>query len=150
MKLDPVYVLAPRPQIATRRAFVLAGATGCLAFAAGFAGGYWFRHSRDEQPPRPPGNPRIDWARSLALGDDTTLLDNLPAFLGVCHEAHQLGLDDVSLWDSIRRAAKAVIADAGLEQRRIKARALLTVIDLRPDDADLLELRRQLEALTRR
>lgn len=146
VKLDPVFLLEPVPapkMVPTRRAFLLAGVAGIAGIGVGFGSGFWAGRSQAGSASEVPieAERRIAWARSLAeQAPVSELLDNLPGFLGVVHEAYEYGKDDAILWQGVQRAASALIENESVEQRGAKARALLLIFKLRPTSA-LGELR---------
>lgn len=159
MRLDAVYVLAPKPKppsMPTRRAMLITGACSLAAAATGFSAG-WIargttvdaRSGADEQPTED-ALQRIRWAEALAAeSTGRELLDHLPAFGSVLHEAATLGLDSSLLWEGVRRAAAALLADERSDSRAVRARAILSLLDLRSDDA-LEALREDLLRAARR
>lgn len=126
MKLQPVYVLAPKQQRTpawTRRSLLLAGAaflagTGVGAFAVSLSGG--------PSNAAPPADPVLAWLRMLA--DERTPTRDLAANA----QRFLLHLDssyphDELLWQGAVRLARAVVEDVTLADRQLLAR-LLTVI----------------------
>ena len=147
MKIEPVYLVAPRPRVTTRRAFVWCALTGSAGVALGSATGFWLGRATASQP-RPAAAPtsidaslqrRIQWAREvIAAGSDVALLANAPALVSITHESLQAGLDDDQLWDGVMRLAVAALADP--DTARVQLRYLETTLSLRADRPGHTEL----------
>jgi hypothetical protein len=152
MKLDPVFVLAPRPHVTTRRAFVFASAAGCFAFAAGYGAG-WIVHRPSAASPLPTVDPRHARALGLAAASTPigTLLDHQLFLIGIVHEQEIDGYAPDLLWRAIHRIAAVVVADATLPDRRLRARTILDLLARRrPADPDFTGLVPALELAVRR
>jgi hypothetical protein len=152
MELDPVYVLAPRRRITTRRAFLFAGAAGCLGFAGGFGAG-WLAKGLDVPTPASTIDPRL--ARALDLASPATpidvLLENQLFLIGMLHEEEIAGRTHASIWEAVRRVAKEVVTTPSLSDRRLRARTILDLLSRRqPASVDFTDLLPDLEALVRR
>lgn len=148
MKIDPVYLLAPEPKppaVPTRRAFLLAGVAGFAGIGAGYVLSAATSTATTETPSTAQGadeaTERIRWAEDLASHGVDEILDNLPAFLGVVHEANALRSDRVVLWSGVRKAAEAIVNRGAMPLRASKAKAILAISALRPEDSTLRELR---------
>lgn len=159
MRLDAVYVLAPKPKppsMPTRRAMLITGACSLAAAATGFTAGWLARGAPVHPESTPEAQPaedtlqRIRWAEALAAeSSGRELLEHLPAFGSVLHEAAALGLDSTILWNGVRRAANALLTDERADSRAVHARAILSLLDLRSDGA-LEALREDLLRAARR
>lgn len=140
MKLEPVYLVAPRARIPTRRAFVLAGLAGAAGVGCGFVAGRALAGPAGDAPPDPGSAPvdaellaRIQWAERLAQRSDVDeLLANLPALLGVVDEAASRGLDSDVMWRAVAKTARAVADDGSVPWRAPAARALVRLLERRP------------------
>lgn len=154
MRLDAVFVLAPKPKppsIPTRRAFLVAGCCSAGALVAGFGAG-WLARGRFE--PRTAAGPeqdaRLQWALALArTGDPETLLEELPGYVAVVHEAVANGKDSELLWQGVRTGAEALLVRGHPDGSRARAEVLLGVIALGVDPA-LESMRERLSRLARR
>jgi hypothetical protein len=147
MKLEPVYLLAPKPapkSMPTRRAWLLAG----CAFAAGVVGGSacqsWFGVGKPETPPQI--DPMRDWLQKVCA--DSTPIEQLLQYRLSLYMQLPKWSDDALLWRGIDRLVAIVMSKADLADRKRVALELLLFLenaDL-PDDAagrwDLESLRR--------
>lgn len=133
MRLDAVFVLAPKPKppsIPTRRAFLVAG----CAFVGGTVVGGSAVHLLGKAPaiqpidrPPAPEDPILVWLRMLV--DDRTPIGELigSADKFVFHlDLHYHDQED--LWAGVTRLAHAIDADASLPNRRLLARMVVNVV----------------------
>lgn len=139
MRLDPVYVLAPKPKppsIPTRRAFLFAGGTflaglsigGACGYAAGVrsAGG---SPAGEEGPKLPPssGDAELDELRRLALvAPIEELVANWSYFLDEFALSYR---NDTHLPEGVLRLAGFVESNVDYEQRKLLARVLIDTIN---------------------
>ncbi|MBK8100684.1 MAG: hypothetical protein IPK26_26650 [Planctomycetes bacterium] len=124
MKLEPVYLVAPRP---TRRAFLLAGGAFAGGVVVGGAGGFAIGVNSVAVPTGaasgPTGNPELDELRRLAVSATVEELAGRRAwFVGLRNRGYP---DDPILIGGLGRLADRVIADAAFPQRGLCARTLL-------------------------
>lgn len=131
MRLDPVYVVAPRPappSIPTRRALLIAGAGALGAFCAGIATGWTWRGPA--APPTEPGSQPGDstdetlrWLQDLAAPSSPVdgLVTNFMAFVWMVPRRYP---DHPELWDGMVRLAQEVLKNEALSDRAKIARDL--------------------------
>ncbi len=157
MKLEPVYLVAPRRRIPARRAFLIAAGSALAGLGVGFVGGWGARGLRTEGAPPAPGNlqtgidaglrSRIAWAKSVASAtDDGTLRQNLAGYLAILREAATAAIDDAALWSGVDRATALVTGAAPTPVRKVHARTLLAILAVRPGpptDSELLAALRE-------
>jgi hypothetical protein len=149
MRLEPVFLVAPRPQSAwTRRSFLFAGATFAGGAFAGSACGFAIGSRRPALPmleqPAPTGDAELDQLRALATqGSDADLVQHRLLF--VASTFSHYGQDPV-LWHGIARLADLVVDDAAFPDRSVFARALAGVIE-RADTPNAAACRERLGAL---
>jgi len=123
MKIDPIYLLAPRPQakgMPTRRAFLLASGTFVAGTAIGGACGYSMGASGSataaQQPAAEPdleksGDVELDELRRLAVKAPLDeLFEKAPLFL---HDRVSTYKHDDVLWRGVDRLSKEIIENSG-------------------------------------
>lgn len=133
MKLDPVYLVAPRPVITTRRALLYATATGIAGCGLGVVTGWIWRGLVQEEPASaarsgpPTTDPRLLHAFQLASPATSIdiLLANDAFLVAMIAESQKVGADTTPLWDAIDRIARHVADSPSLPDRARRARMLL-------------------------
>lgn len=157
MRLDPVYVVAPKPappSMPTRRAFLVAGSTFALGAAFGGACGYSLgvaSASSDapaaEPDLEPSGDADLDELRRLAVkAPIEELVEKRLVFLSCVAKEYR---SDITLWMGVRRLASAVQAQPTFPDRNITARLIAQTIELadpkfRSENAELAKALRAL------
>lgn len=132
MRLDPVFVVAPKPKpptMPTRRAFVLAGATFTFGAVVGGACGYSVGATRPagEEELAPSGDHELDELRRLAVkAPIEELVEKRMIFLNSFTKVYP---EDPYLWKGAGRLAKATIAGHMFPDRRLFARFLAQIIE---------------------
>lgn len=134
MKLDPVFIIAPKPKppsMPTRRAFVLAGATFALGAAAGGACGYSLGAAANAQPEEeelaPSGDAELDELRRLAIkAPISELVQHRLMYLNSLSRYYR---KDEVLWRGFERLCDVVMQDAAFPERRLSARLLAQMIE---------------------
>lgn len=153
MKLEPIFLLAPRKQMPTRRAFLIAGGASLGAFAAGFGAGWLIRGGAAHPAAPTLIDPRL--AEALELADPATpiakLLEQQMFLVSIVHEQQIAGHTHDALWRAIHRVAREVIDDRSLPDRRQRARALVDLLArTQPVGVDFDPLVSQLQEAMRR
>jgi hypothetical protein len=131
MKLEPVFVVAPRPEapaITTRRAFLAMAGSFALGAATGFAVDR-YRAPPPGPKPRPP-DLRLEWLHNLCI-DSTSLADLIADRAAVVQYIPQYPGDAV-LWHGVYRLATGIIADVDLPGRERLAIEVLDLLDHGP------------------
>lgn len=137
MKLDPVYLVSPKPvspPMPTRRAFLIAGSTFTLGTAVGGACGYSLGVSTQGQQAapgddyEPSGDVELDELRRLAVKAPIEELyqKRVPFTLAVANDYRR----DRFLWRGIERLGNVVAADVGIADRRMAAKLIAQIIEL--------------------
>jgi hypothetical protein len=146
MRLDPVYVVAPRvasPSMPTRRAFLLASGTfavgATLGGACGYAVGSHAAPAADpskapppaepavDEPLKPSGDVELDELRHLAVkAPIEELAKNDLLFLTYFGRRYRT---DQILWRGVERLAVEVLRRQDYPQRRIVAKAIVQVAE---------------------
>lgn len=135
MRLDPVFVVAPKPKpptMPTRRAFLLAGATFTFGAAVGGACGYSVGAERavgdaGEEDLASSGDHELDELRRLAVkAPIEELVEKRMIFLNSFTKVYPR---DPYLWTGAGRLAKATIAGQPFSDRRLFARFLAQIIE---------------------
>ncbi len=139
MKLEPVYLVAPRPRITTRRAYLIAACAGVGGLAVGWIGGWIYnsgvRVNAGELP-----SPRLDradgrLALALRLSAPQTplaeLLANDALVLMMVHETEAANRPEPRLWDAVQRLARAVAENPRISARARRATALVDLLGSR-------------------
>src|SRR5262245_33772070 len=105
MKLEPIYLVAPRPPKSTRRALLLAGVGFTTGACIGGAFGYCLRGPTTTAIE----DPTLQWLRGLA--DDRTAIEELARHHRdlVAHMSWNYP-DDPVLWHGVARLATALVA----------------------------------------
>lgn len=119
MKIDPIYLLAPRPQpkgMPTRRAFLLASGTFVAGTAIGGACGYSMGAAGSTAAPQQPaaepelptsGDVELDELRRLAVKAPLDeLFEKAPVFLHLRVSTYK---DDEILWRGVDRLSREVV-----------------------------------------
>ena len=144
MRLDPVYLVEPRPghpTMSTRRAFLLAGSTFAigtsLGGACGFAAGVASTRSDPESPGNhdnlePSGDSLLDELRRLAVkAPIEELVQKRLDFVNLLYTTYP---GDATAWQGIGRLAKHYIENAQAPDRHVFARWIAQVIERSPED----------------
>ena len=148
MKIDPIYLLAPKrvPSMPTRRAFLIAGGTFVLGTSLGGACGYAMGVEAvdasgkageggvapvpapaGEEELKPSGDVELDELRRLAVkAPIAELLERQFMFVNAVSKVYQR---DVVLWRGVDRLADALIVTVNVKDRRVSARFLAQVIE---------------------
>ncbi len=123
MKLEPVYVLAPRPAapaMPTRRAFLFAGAAFLGGAAAGSAGGWWFGTRSVPEgtgaEAAPSADENIIWLHGLC--HDASPIDELVRRRVSLYFAVARSGSDPILWHGFERLCREVQDNPLLDKRR--------------------------------
>jgi len=142
MRLEPVYLLAPKPKppsVPTRRAFLIAGGTFFAGIGLGGACGYAAGSARSDGNSNgdgngdtrsdaltPTGDANLDELRRLAMQAPIEELTGqwLP-FLTLLHDTYQ---SDEFLWHGAKRICDEAINNQSLADRSKIARWSITVI----------------------
>ena len=158
MRLEPVYLVAPKPKppSMTRRRALL-GMGGCLVGGAllGGACGYSLGHPRagdgpavhgdGKDLPKPTGNPELDELRRLAVQAPIEELD--AKFIAFFNTTTQKYSNDSILWSGIRRLAEHLLVNERASARRAKARLIARVIREENQPLDLSDLPPKLDTI---
>jgi hypothetical protein len=107
MRLDPVFVLAPEPPRASRRAVLLGAGAFALGACAGAVVWPWLMGSADgDAAASERASADGEWARALAVGPPAALFEHATRFLV------ELGRtpDDAVLWQGALALARHVVA----------------------------------------
>ena len=138
MRIEPIYLLAPKPKppsIPTRRAFLIAGGTffagiglgGACGYAAGISG-TGEGSGAQEKLPESSGNAELDELRRLAI---KAPIEELAGKWSYFTDAFSLDYrKDDYLPRGIERLVAHVLQDEGMAQRVIVARVLAQTIEL--------------------
>lgn len=148
MRLDPVYVVAPRaasPSMPTRRAFLLASGTFAVGATLGGACGYAVgAHAApapepepsaapppakpaDDEPLKPSGDVDLDEMRRLAVKAPIEELVAIRlAFVNTMFDTYP---KDEVLWRGVKRLCEFVLAGRPVDNKQHFARALAGVIE---------------------
>lgn len=155
MKLEPVYLLAPKPKppsIPSRRAFLIAGGTFLAGVGLGGACGYAVgvggsgEVDNGEGALKPTGDPLLDELRRLAVkAPIDELMEKHMPFLD--HLTSKYAADS-TLWGGVERICQEVISNPRIASRRSVAGWLATVIS-RGDPALTGDLRNHVVELKR-
>jgi hypothetical protein len=138
MKLEPVFVVAPRHEskgmMPTRRALLLALAAGAAGVSLGGGGAFLLGRAvgKRERHGGQDAERMLAWARKLAVPGtpDARLLENSGPLLMTMAE---FAPDDPQLWQAVRRVAKTVVGDKDVSDRvQIACHVRKTVIGLSP------------------
>ena len=139
MRLDPVYLVEPRPghpTMSTRRAFLLAGSTfaigtslgGACGFAAGVASTEAEHTPNDRKPQSfdPSDNLTLDELRRLAVeAPIAELMGRWQVFLGLLSDTYP---NDQVLWVGAERIGRYVVENERLPSRLTLAKWLEQII----------------------
>lgn len=142
MKLDPVYLLAPKPKppsMPTRRAALIAGATflagAGLGSACGYAAGSSPAAAAENQEAEwlaPTGDAQLDELRRLAIkAPDDELWSKRNIFMDMLFTTYP---NDTAAWSGVERLAKRSMVEPPGEQRRIFATWLCQRIQQGPPE----------------
>ena len=150
MRLDPVYVVAPRPasqSMSTRRAFLFASGTFAFGATLGGACGYAVGASAAppvepaaeppttqpstepalDEPLKPSGDVELDELRRLAVkAPIDELIKNRVAFLTLLGRRYP---SDEVLWRGVQRLADEVLKRSDYPSRRIAAMSIAQVVE---------------------
>ena len=136
MRIEPIYLLAPKPKppsIPTRRAFLIAGGTffagiglgGACGYAAGISG-TGEGSGAQEKLPESSGNAELDELRRLAIkAPIEELAGKWLYFTDMYASTYR---KDEHLGTGLERLANYVIANEAIEQRKLIARSLSQAI----------------------
>jgi hypothetical protein len=142
MRIDPVYLVAPKPpepSMPTRRAFVFMGAAFAVGSAFGGACGYSVGaraanaaasgepQAPADEPLKSTGNAELDELRRLAVKApiEELLMRSVDLFAGMSTTYRE----DAVLWQGIERLCEHVIKTTSFDRRRITARSLEQMIE---------------------
>lgn len=140
MKLDPVFLVAPRPKppsMSTRRAFLGMGAAfvagGAIGSACGYAAGVANAKAVDASATeelQPSGDADLDEVRRLAVKApiEELMADSL-AFLGAVTQDHS---EDKIAWRGVARISQYVIDHPEVGDRRLLAGVMVQMIEKAP------------------
>lgn len=131
MKLEPVYLVAPRPKppsMPTRRAFLFMGFAfaggSVVGGACGYSIGAAIAKSGDLSPT---GNAELDELRRLAVKAPLAeLVENRLYFMMVFDRKYS---SDEVLWRGVERLANAIAADPAFPDRRRMAKVMTLTIE---------------------
>ena len=137
MRLEPVYLLAPKPKppsMPTRRAILIAGSTFVAGFGVGGACGYAAGsrvapagESTSEPELQPSGDADLDELRRLAVkAPIEELMQNAVVFANLVRATYR---DDEILWRGMDRIAAALISGYQIPDRRKAAIWIAQVIE---------------------
>lgn len=145
MKIEPVYLVAPKRRIPLKQA-----AAWCLlAAVAGLSVGAlstWVLTRGRSIKITSRLQQRISWATQIAASpSDKVLIDNLADFLSVTNEIGELGQIDGRLEDGTIRAAQVILSNESIPRRRELAKAVSST--LRANQMKSPELSIALESL---
>jgi len=139
MRLDPVFVVAPKPvppTVPTRRAFLVAGATFVFGAAVGGACGYSagvasVAPAKSADPAdaelEPSGDLELDELRRLAVkAPIEELIEKRLVFLNCLSKDYPR---DRILWIGVRRLGERVLTDSKVSGRRLFSHFLAQVIE---------------------
>jgi len=135
MRIDPVYLVAPKPEkkkVPTRRAFLIAGGTFLAGLGLGGACGYavgasGVQRAEEDEPLAPTGNAELDELRRLAVKAPVEeLMGKATVFLDFLRGTYR---SDPILWSGADRIANEVINNSGLPNRRVLATWLAQLIE---------------------
>ena len=160
MRLEPVYLVAPKPKppsMPHRRAFLIAGGTFLAGIGLGGACGYAVGATRSDTPGgadepnlepllAPSGDSDLDELRRLAVkAPIEELMARSLLFLDLLSDTYRR---DEALWHGAARICSELCSNSSLPKRRVTALWLAQVIDR--SDADLavaMRLRQHLHQL---
>ncbi|HEB52202.1 MAG TPA: hypothetical protein ENI87_02985 [bacterium] len=129
MRLEPVYLVAPKPKppsVPTRRAFLLAGGTLFVGLGLGGACGY-AAGSGVLSELEPTGNAELDELRRLAVrAPIEELMDQAMLFLDLLRNNYP---EDPFLWQGAKRIGEELLDNPAAANRRAKALWLRQLID---------------------
>lgn len=153
MRLEPVFVVSPRPKppaMPTRRAFLLAGATFVAGSALGGACGYSLAATTTkdagagEADLAPSGDVELDELRRLAVkAPIEELVQRRLIFINMLTKVYP---NDRTCWLGIGRLADEVLSTRPFQDRRAFARWLAQVIE-GADPAVTADLRSRIASL---
>ena len=138
MRIEPIYLLAPKPKppsIPTRRAFLIAGGTffagiglgGACGYAAGIGASGNEGGTKTKNETGPTGDANLDRLRWLAVDASIdVLIDNRNAFLNVLSSAYP---KDLIAWQGVDRLVEAILDGRQLPNTRAFAQYLSQVIE---------------------
>lgn len=136
MRLEPVYLVSPRPippAMSSRRAFLLAGATFVAGSALGGACGYSLAASAGKEAGggdadlATSGDAELDELRRLAVkAPIEELVQRRLVFMNSISGDYR---SDPTLWKGIERLCDHVLASPATADRKISARLLAQVIE---------------------
>lgn len=125
MRIEPVYVLAPKAQVRTmptRRAFLMAGGALLVGTAVGGACGYSLgaqnstgERGDSETERKSSGDALLDELRRLAV--DAPVAELVEHGIRFCYHRDAQYRDDGILWRGIERIAKHIAANPGTVDR---------------------------------
>ncbi|MFN3242118.1 MAG: hypothetical protein ACE37K_11445 [Planctomycetota bacterium] len=139
MRIEPVYLVAPKPEqknVPTRRAFLIAGGTflaglglgGACGFAAGSRGSGKGEGAVEERL-EPTGNAELDELRRLAVEAPVEeLMEKATAFLDLLAQKYD---SDKIGWRGADRIADQLLNGPARSDGRLLARWLMQVIERR-------------------
>lgn len=145
MRIDPVFLVAPKPvapSMPTRRAFLLAGSTFAVGVSFGGACGYAVGAGKSgegggeessgngegDKPLPSSGNVELDELRRLAVQAPMRELNEFR--VGFLREFSNHYRNDQVLWRGVERLCKEVIARTDYPNRKTAATLLAQVIEL--------------------
>ena len=136
MRLEPVFLVAPRPKppsMTTRRAFLLAGGTFAVGAAVGGACGYSIGAKAEAGAAEgdlelaPSGDVELDELRRLAVkAPISELVEKRLVFLNCVTKIYP---KDLVLWRGVARLVDAVLSPEPFSDRRIFAKWIAQVIE---------------------
>lgn len=146
MKLEPVYLVAPRPKppsMPTRRAFLFMGVAFAGGSIVGAACGYSIGSASGSDELPLTGDPDLDEWRRLAVKAP------LKELVRLRHE-FMVALDrdypeDAVLWQGLNRLAAAVATDAAFPDRRRAALFVLRLAEARDPEGKRVAEQRKAE-----
>ena len=157
MRIEPVYLVAPKPEqknVPTRRAFLIAGGTflaglglgGACGFAAGSRGSGEGEGAMEERL-EPTGNAELDELRRLAVEAPVEeLMEKATVYLDLLRSKYQ---GDAVIWRGADRIAAELLENPRATNRRALAHWLAQVIEASPTagSRDRSEMARQLRRI---
>jgi len=134
MKLEPVYLLGPKPKppsIPSRRAFLIAGGTFLagvgLGGACGYAAGVRGEGEPNDEQLKSTGDATLDELRRLAVkAPIDELMEKHMVFL---HHLSSVYQTDTVLWGGAKRICDELLSNPRIKSRRRVAGWLAHVID---------------------
>ncbi|MBL8724819.1 MAG: hypothetical protein JNK49_12285 [Planctomycetes bacterium] len=144
MRIEPVYVLAPKAQVRTmptRRAFLMAGGALLVGTAVGGACGYSLgaqnsagERGDSETERKSSGDALLDELRRLAVDAPVAeLVERSMFYLGSLTDAYR---EDAILWAGVGRLADELVRNSSIERRRVIARFTAQIIAGAPTPFD--------------